>query len=98
MNCYFLKSVRKKYKEYQIRTESFPEKQSDPVSSLVAVFVSSTGVLRDERNTAGRKTTWNAAGDRKTFLNCKFDQCFYFNPFGPKGDQHQISPCNINAL
>ena len=20
------------------------------------------------------------------------------NPLGPKGDQHQISPCNINAL
>ena len=57
MNCYFLKSVRKKYKEYQIRTESFPEKQSDPVSSLVAVFVSSKGALHDERNTAGRKTT-----------------------------------------
>ena len=22
----------------------------------------------------------------------------YFSPLGPKSDQHQISPCNINAL
>ena len=23
---------------------------------------------------------------------------FYFNPLNPKSDQHQISPCNINAV
>ena len=23
---------------------------------------------------------------------------FTLNPLSPKGDQHQISPCNINAL
>ena len=32
-----------------------------------------------------------------TYVNNSFTK-FFFNPLSPKSDQHQISPCNINAL
>ena len=30
--------------------------------------------------------------------NNKISQFHFVNPFSPKSDQHQISPCNINTL
>ena len=35
---------------------------------------------------------------KKKKNNNKISQFHFVNPFSPKSDQHQISPCNINTL
>ena len=42
---------------------------------------------------------WKETKDQRSAAShaCFALLCFLFNPLRPNGDQHQISPCNINA-
>ena len=62
----------------------------------IFVYESVSGLEKQKKNLEFQLVLWSSSSH--LFLARGYFSLVLVNPLIPKSDQHQISPCNINAL